>query len=170
MRRLAYYESLTRVLMQCCCGERFVLSCVPDPAFPPAAAPTDREHGQANDPRVLLLVDRDADNRELYAEFLRFHGWRVEPAESADEGLLKASALRPAVIATELRLRDGDGLEMCRVLRQQPETRSIPLVILTAETRSTHLDAAREVAARILVKPCGPGDVLAVISNLLPSP
>src|SRR5438046_1508193 len=93
---------------------------------------------------LALLVDRDADTRQMYAEFLRQSAFEIEEATDGREALAKAISYRPAVVVTETRLPGMSGLELCRVLRTDPASRASPdrcEARGTAPGRSSPVDA-----------------------------
>ena len=65
----------------------------------------------------------------MYAEYLAFGAWSVDQASDGREALAKAIASRPDVIVTESRLPGISGFDLCSILKQDPATRSIPIVI-----------------------------------------
>ena len=103
-----------------------------------------------------LIVDPHDDTRELYREALEGDGLMVTHAATLGEGLHIVVTEHPAVVSTELRFEDGDGLEFCRHLRASADTSHIPIVIVTAETRPARLADAREIANAVFIKPCPP--------------
>src|SRR5262245_31963290 len=63
---------------------------------------------------LILVVDDFADNREMFTEFLAFHGFRVAEASTGREALDRAFQLLPDVILMDLSLPELDGLEATR--------------------------------------------------------
>jgi len=118
------------------------------------------------DPPLALIVDRDADTRKLYAEYLRLSACLVEEAEDGREALAKAISHQPDIIITETCLPGMSGLELCDLLRSDASTRNIPIVIVTAD--AFHVPREQMPAAdAVLFKPCLPESVLAEIHRLL---
>ena len=62
----------------------------------------------------MLIVDDAPDNREAYAEYLRFRGFRTLEAATGADAIEQAREHRPDVILLDLRLPDIDGLEVSR--------------------------------------------------------
>lgn len=117
---------------------------------------------------LALLVDRDADTRQMYAEVLRQSAYDTEEAEDGREALAKAISHRPAVIVTETRLPGMSGLELCRILRCDAGTRAIPIVVVTADATPNNVRLAEAAGAdSVLVKPCLPQRLAAEIDYLL---
>jgi len=86
----------------------------------------------------ILLVDDEPDQLELIDTNLTSAGFDVLKAESGAEALRQARALRPQLILLDVMLPGLDGLEVCKLLRRDPATCSIPIVMLTA--RATEID------------------------------
>lgn len=80
----------------------------------------------------ILVVDDEPDIRLLVAINLRKAGYRVLEAERGDEALRLAKEQSPALIVLDLMLPDLSGREVCRRLREQPETKATPVLMLTA--------------------------------------
>jgi CheY-like chemotaxis protein len=119
-------------------------------------------------PIGVLLVDRDAETRQLYGEFLRTFGCDVDEASDGREALAKAVSRRPDVVVTETRLQGMSGLELCRLLRRDPATRDISLVVVTGDAFRQDLKAAVTAGAdAVMVKPCLPEELAAEIGRLL---
>jgi two-component system cell cycle response regulator DivK len=113
--------------------------------------------GIATRPQRVLIVDPDVDTHELYHTYLQPRGCVVEHAEDGPAALAKALTGAPDVIVTEARVPGIDGVTLCGLLRNDPATRSVPIVLLTADARPSLQDAAsRAGATRVLVKPCLP--------------
>src|SRR5687768_17028745 len=107
--------------------------------------------------RLALLVDRDDDTRQLYAEYLRLGSWQVDEASDGREALAKAIALRPDVIVTETRLPGIDGVTLCDLLRRDVTTNAIPVVVVTGDAYPSDIEHALEAGADVvLTKPCLP--------------
>lgn len=81
---------------------------------------------------LVLIVDDNDRNRKLARDVLRLAGLRTLDAVSAAEAIALASAHLPDVILMDLRLPDMDGTQATQMLRADPQTRSIPVVALTA--------------------------------------
>jgi CheY-like chemotaxis protein len=110
-----------------------------------------------NSPATVLIIDDVEDSREVYAQFLRHFGYRVQEASDGAQGIAQARAIRPHVIVLDLAMPNLDGIETCRRFKADPETREIPVVVLTA--RAYPSDRAEAEAAGcdlFLVKPCTP--------------
>jgi DNA-binding response OmpR family regulator len=113
----------------------------------------------------VLIVDDERDLTEALAIRLS-SGWgfTVAVAHEGGEGLRKASVFKPDVILLDIAMPQVDGWEMCRRLRDDPDTRHIPIVIMTAwSTDYIHRLAAEEGVSEVLVKPAEDHELLAVL-------
>lgn len=82
-------------------------------------------------PRILYIEDTE-NNRILIQRRLRQSGYEVLTAEDAERGLAAAAAEQPDLILMDMSLPDLDGWMATRRLKQDPSTRHIPILALTA--------------------------------------
>jgi len=116
----------------------------------------------------ILIVDADADTRALYRAIFPAHLYDVQESEDGAIALGLAIDRRPDLIITETHLSRIDGFSLCRMLRADPLTRSIPIVVVTSAAREG--DGARALqagATRVLVKPCDPETVASAAKQAL---
>jgi len=78
---------------------------------------------------TVLVVDDNRDAIEFFHRVLPYHGYRVVSATSGCEALSQARTLLPQAIILDVMMPDQDGWEVLQVLRNQPETQAIPVVI-----------------------------------------
>ena len=122
---------------------------------------------QVGRPVCALLVERDSDTRDIYAGFLRQCGFDVEEAQDGPEGLAKAFSCHPHVIITSTRLAGMSGFDLCRVLRTDPLTSTIPIVVVPSETGADGRRALSAGPDSVLPKPCSPDALFREIKQLL---
>lgn len=116
----------------------------------------------------IVIADADGDTRSLYRTLLAEQGWDVVEASDGRDALVKALSQRPALVLTETRLPFFDGFELCTVLRRDAVTRSVPILIVTAESRESELNRARDAGANaVLTKPIGVDVMMREIRRLL---
>ena len=103
----------------------------------------------------ILIVEDDADEYELYSDFLASCGWAVCGADNGIAAVDAAVRLQPRVILMDAILPGRSGFEAARMLKRDPRTRHIPIVALTGLVARRYVDAAREAGCdSILTKPC----------------
>jgi DNA-binding response OmpR family regulator len=122
-------------------------------------------------PQKILIVEDNQDLSQLLAVYLNSVGYETLLADSSSEGVRKALAERPDLIITDLNLPDMNGVDATTVLKRHPDTASIPIVMLTAmgvgKWQAQALDAG---AAKCLIKPISPPELVHVVRNLLQAP
>ncbi|EBA10948.1 phosphate regulon transcriptional regulator PhoB [Roseobacter sp. CCS2] len=121
----------------------------------------------AQQPHVLIVED-EAAQREVLAYNLEAEGFRVTRAENGDEGLLCVEENAPDVIVLDWMMPNLSGIEVCRRLKIKPETRSIPIIMLSA--RSEEVDKVRGLetgADDYVVKPYSVSELMARVRTQL---
>src|SRR5438128_3379079 len=100
----------------------------------------------------------------MYSEYLKQAHCDTDEAADGRDALAKAIARRPDVIVTETRLPGIDGFELCEILRRDTITRTIPIVVVTADGIPSSTERARTLGAdAVLIKPCLPEVLLGEI-------
>lgn len=80
---------------------------------------------------LLLILARDPEILQLEQYLAHRAGFEVVPAIDGVEGLQRARALRPDLVVSEVLVPGLDGLSLCRALKSDPQTRRIPILILS---------------------------------------
>jgi len=118
----------------------------------------------------VLIVDDEADSRELIQEMLSTAGYESSEARDGTEGLAMGEALRPDIILLDVRMPGLDGYEVCRGLKENPQTKDIPVIFLTAvEDAALNRLAYQAGATACLAKPVPHETLLALIAAVLAS-
>jgi CheY-like chemotaxis protein len=122
------------------------------------------------EPATVLIVDDYQDCREMYAAYLTLAGFRVLKAESGLDGLALARLALPALILMDLGMPGVDGCEATRRLKQDPATRRIPVLALTAQCLPD-AGALRDAGfAGVITKPCYPEELAERVSRVIGRP
>ena len=117
---------------------------------------------------LILVVDDYEDAREMYAEYLRFCGFRVAEARNGNEALEQAFTLMPDLILMDLSLPGMDGWEATRQLKADERTRQIPVVALTGHALAGASEGAMKAGCDSFVtKPCLPDDLVVEVRRML---
>lgn len=90
----------------------------------------------------ILLVDDDPLSVELLRDLLAWHGIAVVHAPAAEEGLALAARERPDLVMIDLSLPGMNGLDATRLLKQDPATRRVPVVMVSARAMKGDRQAA----------------------------
>ncbi|SDI06143.1 phosphate regulon transcriptional regulator PhoB [Lutimaribacter saemankumensis] len=94
----------------------------------------------ADQPTVLLVEDEPAQ-REVLAYNLEAEGFRVTSADNGEDALILVDEEQPDIIVLDWMMPNLSGIEVCRRLKLRPETRAVPIIMLSA--RSEEVDRVR---------------------------
>ena len=95
----------------------------------------------------LLLIDDDASLHELLDEELTTHGYTIESAFTGESGFAAAKASAPDVIILDLMMPGMSGFEVAGLLKDEPSTARIPILVLTSKEISA--DDRRELQSKV---------------------
>jgi CheY-like chemotaxis protein len=115
---------------------------------------------------TVLLVEDDADSRELMAEVLASAGYEVATAATGAEAVQLLSERRVDVVITDLGLPGMGGLEVARASKALAP--GVPVVVVTGWTEREDIARARgREVDRVLVKPVDPDSLSAAVRDAL---
>jgi CheY-like chemotaxis protein len=118
--------------------------------------------------KLVMVVDDNEDGREMYSEYLAFHGYQVTMAANGQQAVEKARARVPDIILMDLSMPGLDGLEATRRLRALEQLRGVPVVALSGHVLGEfHGRAMAFGFDEFLPKPCLPDDLLRFIRRML---
>lgn len=122
-------------------------------------------------PPKVLVIDDDVVLAELIVELLRLESLDAHAVHGGGSGIETVRTWRPDALVLDLMLPDIDGVEVCRLLRDDPATRDLGILLLTAkigdEGRRLGFDAGVDA---FLTKPFEPGELCAEVRALLDRP
>ncbi len=108
---------------------------------------------------LILVVEDNPINLKLVRDILKASGYRVAESTTGEEALDALKFIRPDLILMDIQLPGMDGLRAARLLRDNPETRDIPVVALTAHVMKGDEVRAKEAGcAGYIPKPIEPGN------------
>ncbi len=110
----------------------------------------------------VLVVDDEEDILELVRYNLAKEGYRLHCVATGEDALAAARAELPDLIVLDLMLPGVDGLEVCRILKRDPKTSHVPIIMLTAKGEEADIVTGLEMGADDYVaKPFSPRVLLA---------
>ena len=119
-------------------------------------------------PTRILVVEDDPDIAELVARYLDKAGFTTERAASGREALQTIAARPPELLVLDLMLPHVDGLEVCRLVRANEATATMPIIMLTARADESERIVGLELGADdYLAKPFSPNELVARVRALL---
>ena len=118
-------------------------------------------------PHVLIIEDEEDILALIHYNFIR-NGYRADLTTSGEKGLAMAQKLKPNLIILDLMLPGLNGLEVCRCLKDDKVTRSIPIIMLTAKSEEEDIVKGLEMGADdYITKPFSPQVLLARAKTVL---
>jgi len=116
----------------------------------------------------ILIVEDELDIQKLVHRILTANGFEVFKASNGEEGLIKATTLKPDLIIMDLMMPGMSGLEVCRLLKKRPDTKGVPIIILSALNRSIDREYAKEAGAdKYISKPFQIDELLVAVDTLM---
>jgi two-component system cell cycle response regulator DivK len=119
--------------------------------------------------RTILLVEDNEYNRKIVRRLLGRSSYRLLEAVDGEAGVAMAVEERPDLILMDVQLPKMSGLDATRLLRAEPRTQHIPIVVITSFALGGDRERAAEAgAAAYLAKPYSPAELLALVHRFLP--
>jgi diguanylate cyclase (GGDEF)-like protein/PAS domain S-box-containing protein len=117
---------------------------------------------------TILIVDDEVNNRKLLDVLLRAEGYLTFSAASAEEALIFIERSAPDLILLDVMMPGMDGYQLAAILKADPVTLSIPIIMLTAQVdRSARIAGLKAGAEEFLTKPFEPAELSLRVRNLL---
>jgi DNA-binding response OmpR family regulator len=116
----------------------------------------------------ILVVDDEVNITQILEFSIGAEGYEVVTAANGEEAIDKARREQPDLIILDVMMPRIDGFEACRILKANPLTKNIPVVLLTAKGRDIDKRLGREVGATdYIIKPFSPNKLIDRIHQLL---
>lgn len=115
--------------------------------------------------KKIFVVEDDHDIREMVEFILTNQEYKVQSFSTAEEFNKGMTAQKPDLILLDIMLPDGNGVEICRGLKQQIDTNGIPVVLMSAHANAKNLK--EECANDFIAKPFDVDDLLARLHKQL---
>lgn len=116
----------------------------------------------------ILIVEDEKDIVKMLEYNLKKEGFRTAVAFDGEDALVSAKKEHPDLVLLDLMLPEIDGLEVCKALKKETKTASIPIIMLTAKTQESDKIVGLELGADDYVtKPFSPRELIARIKAVL---
>lgn len=120
------------------------------------------------DRKRILVVDDEIYIVHILEFTLTMEGYEVVTAADGEEALRKIEQDRPDLVVLDIMMPKMDGYEVCRRLREDEDSRTLPVILLSAKGRPIDRETGLEVGADdYIVKPFSPRRLLEKIRELL---
>jgi len=116
----------------------------------------------------ILYLDDTFDQRNMVKMILETVGIQVETAVDGQEGLRKVANNRPDLILLDLRMPKLGGFEFLKIIKSQPNTKDIPVVVISAWANSASQEEVMSAgAAAFITKPYELDELISVVQKHL---
>ena len=116
----------------------------------------------------ILIAEDERDIRDLVAFTLRFAGHEVFAASNGEEAVEMAPNVNPDIILMDVRMPRMTGYEACKLMKQNPDLRDIPVVFLSAKGQEAEIQQGLDAGAEeYLLKPFAPDQLTSRVKVIL---
>ncbi len=116
----------------------------------------------------ILVVDDEADLRDLFKDTLEFLGYEVITCSNAEDAIRFAYELHPSLVFTDVVMPGMSGFELCRFLKNDRRTKDIYVVIVSALSREVDYEMSLQVGADdYITKPVKLQSIKQVLKNTI---
>ena len=116
----------------------------------------------------ILIAEDERDIRDLIGFTLRFAGHEVIAAQNGEEALRMASIENPDLVLMDVRMPVMTGFEACRLIKNDPNLKDIPVVFLSAKGQESEIQTGLQAGAvEYLLKPFAPDELAVRIADIL---
>lgn len=115
----------------------------------------------------ILIADDEPDILEIIKYNLQLHGFQVETAKDGDDALQKAKLHKPDLIILDIMMPKKNGVEVCKILRAQPEFSKTVIIFLTAlNDELSHVKGLEFGADDFISKPVSPNIIISKVNAI----
>lgn len=156
------------------CGRRTGFPIIPRPLLGKSARPVNPSAATRRMAKRILVVEDTKNLREIICYMLKQHGYEVLESGDGEEGYQKAVRDKPDLLVLDAMLPNRTGFEICTDLKAAPDTRAIPILMLTAVAQGTGKSDAywkeKSHADDFMSKPFKAKELLDRVLNLIGPP
>ena len=118
--------------------------------------------------KTIMTVDDSASIRLMVNFTLKQIGYDIVEASNGDEALRKLSKTKIHMLITDVNMPELDGISLVKKVREMPEYKFIPILVLTTESQSEKRREGKEAGATgWIVKPFKPDQLIAVVKKVM---
>lgn len=118
--------------------------------------------------KTVLVVDDSASVRQVVGIALNSAGYSVIEASDGKKALKKLDQQRVHLVISDVNMPNMDGIALLKNLKTRPDTKFIPVIMLTTESEQSKKEEGRAAGAKAwVVKPFQPPQLLAAVSKLI---
>lgn len=118
--------------------------------------------------RTILVVDDSPTELQLTTSALRARGYRIRTASDGEDALAQIQAERPDLVVLDVVMPKKNGFQVCRDLKSSPETKDIPIILVTSKNQEVDkFWGMKQGADEYLTKPWKEEDLLSAVEKRL---
>jgi len=118
--------------------------------------------------KKILIADDNENIRDALTYLLEDEGYELLLAKDGADTLRKVRELKPDILFLDIMMPEVNGYDVCRTIKNDPDLKSIYVIMLTAKGQVAEQERGKEVGAdEYIVKPFSPMEILARVKNLL---
>lgn len=117
--------------------------------------------------KLILIADDEPDILEILTYNLQLHGYETITAKDGDQAIQKAKQYNPNLIILDIMMPKKNGIEVCKILRSQPEFKETLIIFLTAlNDELSHVKGLEDGADDFISKPISPKIMVSKVNAL----
>jgi two-component system phosphate regulon response regulator PhoB len=118
--------------------------------------------------KKILIVDDEADVTELVSYHLKAKGYQVEAINNPNNSLGVARSFQPDLVILDVMMPDLNGVQICRLLRADPQLKNVPVIFLTAKAEeSDRIQGLETGADDYICKPFSTKELMLRVQSIL---
>ena len=119
-------------------------------------------------PLKIVIVEDEPDTAEMFAEMMRMSGYQILKAYNGTSAVALITKEKPAAVVLDLMMPDLSGLEVLRLVRNDPDIADTPVVVVTAKSLPSDIKKGLEAGASVyLTKPVGFLDLKSAVERVI---
>lgn len=116
----------------------------------------------------IVIVEDEPDTAEMFAEMMRMSGYQIYKAYNGTSAIALISKEKPSAVVLDLMMPDLSGLEVLRLIREDPDLSDIPVIVVSAKSLPSDIKSGLEAGASVyLTKPVGYLDLKAAVEKAI---
>jgi DNA-binding response OmpR family regulator len=122
----------------------------------------------ATSQKTVIVVEDEPDTAEMFAEMMRLNGYQVMKSYAGETAVSLIKKEKPDAVVLDIMMPDLSGLEVLRILRNDPALASIPVIVVSAKSLTSDIKQGMDAGASVyLAKPVAFMDLVAAVENAI---
>jgi DNA-binding response OmpR family regulator len=118
--------------------------------------------------KTIIVVEDEPDTAEMFAEMMRLNGYQVIKSYGGETAVSLIASEKPDAVVLDIMMPDLSGLEVLRILRNDPDLASIPVIVVSAKSLTSDIKHGMDAGASVyLAKPVAFMDLVAAVENAI---